>query len=282
MCRSEPVRACARCIDPPRVSSPPRRSRRAGRRRLLDHHVRLIARHHRIDPRRRRAAHATSNGGRRWSLGRALPRQSGRSRRRGRLRPGAARHRPARAGRRGARTGGDPQSGRPRVLGAYGRALADNGNFQQALDVLNRAHTPGPAGLAHPVGAGRGARPDGPPRRGAALLRQRAAADAGRAVGAVQSRPVLRAVEESAAGRRRRCAAPPSSAGPSPRCGKISRWWSACRAASRRPRRSRAATCRPTRPQANVAYLRQMLAQQQRLEERSARLAADAVDRLIA
>jgi Flp pilus assembly protein TadD len=27
------------------------------------------------------------------------------------------------------------------VLGAYGRALADNGNYQQALDVLNRAHT---------------------------------------------------------------------------------------------------------------------------------------------
>jgi Flp pilus assembly protein TadD len=29
----------------------------------------------------------------------------------------------------------------PAVLGAYGRALADAGNFQQALDVLNRAHT---------------------------------------------------------------------------------------------------------------------------------------------
>lgn len=28
------------------------------------------------------------------------------------------------------------------VLGAFGRALADNGNFQQALDVLGRAHTP--------------------------------------------------------------------------------------------------------------------------------------------
>ena len=28
------------------------------------------------------------------------------------------------------------------VLGAYGRALADNGSYQQALDVLNRAHTP--------------------------------------------------------------------------------------------------------------------------------------------
>ena len=28
------------------------------------------------------------------------------------------------------------------VLGAYGRALADNGDFKQALEVLNRAHTP--------------------------------------------------------------------------------------------------------------------------------------------
>jgi Flp pilus assembly protein TadD len=28
------------------------------------------------------------------------------------------------------------------VLGAYGRALADTGHFQQALDVLGRAHTP--------------------------------------------------------------------------------------------------------------------------------------------
>jgi Flp pilus assembly protein TadD len=28
------------------------------------------------------------------------------------------------------------------LLGAYGRALADAGNYQQALDVLNQAHTP--------------------------------------------------------------------------------------------------------------------------------------------
>lgn len=28
------------------------------------------------------------------------------------------------------------------VLGAYGRALADNGSYQQALDILSRAHTP--------------------------------------------------------------------------------------------------------------------------------------------
>ncbi len=30
----------------------------------------------------------------------------------------------------------------PALLGAYGRALADVGNYQQALDVLGRAHTP--------------------------------------------------------------------------------------------------------------------------------------------
>ena len=28
------------------------------------------------------------------------------------------------------------------LLGAYGRALADNGNYQQAFDTLTRAHTP--------------------------------------------------------------------------------------------------------------------------------------------
>jgi Flp pilus assembly protein TadD len=30
----------------------------------------------------------------------------------------------------------------PALLAGYGRALADNGNFQQAFDVLGRAHTP--------------------------------------------------------------------------------------------------------------------------------------------
>lgn len=28
------------------------------------------------------------------------------------------------------------------LLAGYGRALADNGNFQQAFDVLGRAHSP--------------------------------------------------------------------------------------------------------------------------------------------
>jgi len=34
------------------------------------------------------------------------------------------------------------QPGNKALLGGYGRALADNGNFQHAFDVLNRAHTP--------------------------------------------------------------------------------------------------------------------------------------------
>jgi Flp pilus assembly protein TadD len=33
-------------------------------------------------------------------------------------------------------------SGNKLLLAAYGRALADNGNFQQAFDVLGRAHSP--------------------------------------------------------------------------------------------------------------------------------------------
>src|SRR3977135_2178438 len=33
-------------------------------------------------------------------------------------------------------------AGHKALLAAYGRALADNGNFQQAFDVLGRAHSP--------------------------------------------------------------------------------------------------------------------------------------------
>src|SRR5207302_3491861 len=32
--------------------------------------------------------------------------------------------------------------GNKALLAGYGRALADNGNFQQAFDVLSRAHSP--------------------------------------------------------------------------------------------------------------------------------------------
>ena len=134
------------------------------------------------------------------------------------------------------------------LLGAYGRALADAGNYAAGARCAQpRAHA-GPAGLAHPQRARRGARPDGPPRRCAAVLFERAQDRAGRAFGAVQSRPVLRAVEGSRA--RRDDAAPCRGARRTRarRCGRTSRWWSACKAASPKPRRSRAPTCRPTKP----------------------------------
>src|SRR5881227_3258420 len=73
------------------------------------------------------------------------------------------------------------------LLAGYGRALADSGNFQQAFDVLSRAR-PGGSRLAHPVGAGRGARPTRPQRGSAAILRHRAQDRARRAAGFVQSR----------------------------------------------------------------------------------------------
>ena len=44
------------------------------------------------------------------------------------------------------------------LLAGYGRALADNGNFQQAFDVLGRAHSPDDPDWRHSVGAGSDAR----------------------------------------------------------------------------------------------------------------------------
>ncbi len=74
---------------------------------------------------------------------RALPRRSQGCRGRPGLWPGAARH-------RAAQPRPPPCSNRPpspipsdkALLAGYGRALADNGNFQQAFDVLSRAHSP--------------------------------------------------------------------------------------------------------------------------------------------
>ena len=147
------------------------------------------------------------------------------------------------------------------VLGAYGRALADNGNFQQALDVLNRAHTQ-----------------DQPDWRilsvqGAVLDQMGRHADAQRyyasALRLMPDEPsVLSNLGLSYALSKnlpqaettlRRAA---EQRGAEPRCARILRWWSACRAASRRPRRSRGGDLSPAEAAANVAYLRQMLAQQ--------------------
>lgn len=63
------------------------------------------------------------------------------------------------------------------LLGAYGRALAEIGNYKRAFDVLDHAHTP--ADLAHPLRPRRGAGPDGAARRSPTLLCHRAANRAG-------------------------------------------------------------------------------------------------------
>ena len=134
------------------------------------------------------------------------------------------------------------------VLGAYGRALADNGSYQQALDVLNRAHTP-----------------DQPDWRilsvqGAVLDQMGRHADAQRHyASALRLMPDEPSVLSNLglsyalsknlhAGRGDAAARRGAAAAPSRRCGRISRSSSACRAASRRPRPSPAAIFRPTRP----------------------------------
>ena len=125
--------------------APPRLRRRLGRLergRLLDHDRHVVARHHRIDRDRHRAAHPRSTGGRKWIPGASATAPIRRSGRRDALRPGAARHRPARPGRGRARAGGDSQSGQSRSCSAptAGRSPT-TATYQQALDVLNRAHT---------------------------------------------------------------------------------------------------------------------------------------------
>ncbi len=124
------------------------------------------------------------------------------------------------------------------LLAGYGRALADNGNFQQAFDILGRAHSP-----------------DNPDWRilsaQGAVLDQLGRYDEARQYyasalkiapdepfRAVQSRPVLRAFK-----------GPAQSGGDlAPRrwpprmrtraCGRIWRWWSGCRAGWPRPKAS--------------------------------------------
>src|SRR5262252_589033 len=86
------------------------------------------------------------------------------------------------------------------LLGAYGRALAEVGNYKRALDVLDHAHTPADPDWRILSAPRRGARPDGAARRSPALLRHRAADRAGRAVGPLQPRPVLRAFQGPRAG----------------------------------------------------------------------------------
>ena len=87
------------------------------------------------------------------------------------------------------------------LLAGYGRALADNGNFQQAFDVLGRAHSPDDPDWR--ILSAQGAALDQLGRYEEARQYYASALKIApdRAVGAVQSRPVLRAFEGSAEGR---------------------------------------------------------------------------------
>ena len=115
------------------------------------------------------------------------------------------------------------------VLDAFGRALADDGHYTQAVDVLDRAQAPRATGLAHPLGPRRGARSDGTSRRGATILRHRAEDRAGRAVGLVQSRSLLRALQGPRAGGERRCGGRPYSRMSIRGCARTSLSSSVCR-----------------------------------------------------
>ena len=151
-------------------------------------------------------------------------------------------------------------------------------SYKQALDVLNRAHTPDQPDWR--ILSVQGAVLDQMGRHAgsAALLRERAADRAGRAVGAVQSRPVLRAVEESAARRRRRCGAPRRSRGAEPRVRQNLALVVGLQGRFAEAEAIARADLPPDEAAANVAYLRQMLAQQSDWQEagRSSRAAADA------
>jgi len=67
------------------------------------------------------------------------------------------------------------------ILAAYGKALADAGQLQQAADVLSRSYHGGAAGLVEHVRAGLGRRSTRRSYAGAAILSRRAEDRAGRA-----------------------------------------------------------------------------------------------------
>ncbi len=142
------------------------------------------------------------------------------------------------------------------LLGAYGRALADAGNFKQALDVLERSHSPDQpdwrilsvqGAVLDQMGRHDEAQryyasalkimPDEPSVLSNLGLSYALAKDLKRAEATLR-RAWPRAVSTSA-------------------CGRIWRWWSGCRAASRRPKPSPARTCRRARrPQTSLTCAR--------------------------
>ena len=154
--------------------------------------------------------------------------------------------------------------------------------IQQALDVLNRAHTPDQPDWR--ILSVQGAVLDQMGRHADAQRYYASALrlDARRAVGAVQSRAVLRAVEESAARRRRRCGAPRRSRGAEPKVRQNLALVVGLQGRFQEAETIARADLSPDEAAANVAYLRQMLAQQNDWKQGQARLAAGADDGLLA
>jgi len=132
------------------------------------------------------------------------------------------------------------------LLAGYGRALADNGNFQQAFDVLSRAHSP-----------------DNPDWRILSVqgttLDQLGRHDEARryyasALKIVPEEPSVLSnlglsyvLSKTCRRRKRRFAAPMRPVGRTRGCGRIWAWSSGCKAASARPKPSSRPICRPTR-----------------------------------
>ena len=179
--------------------------------------------------------------------GAAISRQSDERRRCAALRAGAARDRTTRPGSRRARARSfenPARQGRARRLwpgAGRGRRLRSGAGSARPRPLTRSAR------LAHPVRTRRRARPNGPPRRSAALLPDGAQDRSRRALRAVNL-GLLTRCRRICATPRRRCAAPRRGSRSIRGCGKTSRSWSACKAASRKPKQSRAPICRPTRP----------------------------------
>ena len=134
--------------------------------------------------------------------------------------------------------------GNKALLAAYGRALADNGNSQAAFDVLSRAHSP-----ANPdwrILSVQGTTLDQIGRHEEARRYYASALKIVPEEPSVLSNLGLSYMltRESAAGRGNAAARLCQSAAPTAGCGRTWRWWSACRAASRKPRPSPRPICR--------------------------------------
>ena len=108
-------------------------------------------------------------------------------------------------------------SGNKALLAGYGRALADNGNFQKAFDVLSRAHTPDDPDWR--ILSVQGTALDqllADTTRPRQYLCECAEDRARRTFSAVQSRPFVRRFQKICPKRRRPCVARHSSADADP------------------------------------------------------------------